>query len=255
MISENLQKVKNELGEKWLNNSNKVNFSIRCDETNKHGYYWPDIDKFSFDHQIKTFKPVISEINDIVKNKGTVLQAGGNCGVYTLEYSKHYENVYTFEPDTTNMNCLILNTLQANNIIKFQACLGDKHCMTAIQNPLEIMDTGSIHIKTEKELDERMLVVHSKANVPILKIDDIQFDNLDLIHLDIEGYELYALKGGIETIKKYKPVIVLEVCDNGHSERFGYTKDDLEDFLKSLGYTFIKNLESNNDNVYMYTEN
>jgi len=25
--------------------------------------------------------------------------------------------------------------------------------------------------------------------------------------------------------------------------------------LKSLGYTFIKNLESNNDNVYMYTEN
>jgi hypothetical protein len=127
--------------------------------------------------------------------------------------------------------------------------------MTAIQNPLEIMDTGSIHVKTEKELDERMLVVHSKANVPILKIDDIQFDNLDLIHLDIEGYELYALKGGIETIKKYKPVIVLEVCDNGHSERFSYTKDDLEEFLKSLGYTFIKNLESNNDNVYMYTEN
>jgi len=243
MISEKLQKVKNELREKWLNNSKKVNFSIRSDETNKQGYYWPNIDKFSFDHQIKTFKPVISEINDIVKNKGTVLQAGGNCGVYT------------FEPDTTNMNCLILNTLQSNNIIKFQACLGDKHGMTAIQNPLEIMDTGSIHVKTEKELDERMLVVHSKANVPILKIDDIQFDNLDLIHLDIEGYELYALKGGIETIKKYKPVIVLEVCDNGHSERFSYTKDDLEEFLKSLGYTFIKNLESNNDNVYMYTEN
>ena len=53
----------------------------------------------------------------------------------------------------------------------------------------------------------------------------------------------------------YKPVIVLEVCENGHSERFGYTKDDLEEFLKSLGYTFIKNLESNNDNVYMYSEN
>ena len=97
MISEKLQKVKNELREKWLNNSKKVNFSIRSDETNKQGYYWPNIDKFSFDHQIKTFKPVISEINDIVKNKGTVLQAGGNCGVYTLEYSKHYENVYTFE--------------------------------------------------------------------------------------------------------------------------------------------------------------
>lgn len=251
MISESLAKIKSELGQTWLNNHKKVNVSIRRDEVNNDSYYWPIIDKFSFEHQIKTFKPVISEINEIVRNKRTVLQAGGNCGVYTLEYSKHYENVYTFEPDTTNMNCLILNTLQSNNIIKFQACLGADHGMTAIQNPLEIMDTGSIHVKTEKELDERMLVVHSKPNIPILKIDDIQFDNLDLIHLDIEGYELYALKGGIETIKKYKPVIVLEVCDNGHSERFGYTKDDLEDFLKSIDYTFIKKLESNNDNVYI----
>lgn len=255
MIPESVERIRNELGEKWLNTSKSGNFSLRYDEINKSNYYWPVIDRFSFDNQMKTFKPVISEINNLVKNKGTVLQAGGNCGVYTFEYAKHYENVYTFEPDTTNMNCLILNTLQSNNIIKFQACLGDKHGMTAIQNPLEIMDIGSIHVKTEKELDERMLVVHSRPNVPILKIDDIHFDNLDLIHLDIEGYELYALRGGIETIKKYKPLIVLEVCENGHSERFGYTRHDLEEFLKSLGYIFIKKLESNNDNVYMYNEN
>ena len=246
--------IKERLGSQWLNKEKSKNYSIRKDDVNDREYYWPDIDRFSFPHQIKTVKPVISEVNTLVKNKGTVLQAGGNCGVYTLEYAQHYDNVYTFEPDTTNMTCLVLNTEQCNNIIKFQACLGDTHGMTAIQNPLEIMDIGSLHIKTKKELPENLLVVESKPNVPILKIDDIKFSGLDLIHLDIEGYELYALKGGMETIMKYKPVIVIEVCENGHSERFGYSKEDMEDFLKSIGYKFIKTLESNNDNVYMHID-
>ena len=169
--------------------------------------------------------------DDFLKIKRTVLQAGGNCGIYTREYAQHYENVYTFEPDVTNMNCLVLNTSDCNNIIKFQACLGESQGMTAIQNPLEIMDIGSIHVKTPKELHENMLVVESKANIPILTIDDIAFSTLDLIHLDIEGYELFALKGGSNTIKKYKPVIVLEVCEDGHSEKYGYNRNDLEMFL------------------------
>jgi len=70
--------------------------------------------------------------------------------------------------------------------------------------------------------------------------------------LDIEGYEIYALKGGIETIKKYRPVIVLEVCEDGHIEKYGYNRSDLEAFLETLGYQFIKHLNANNDNVYMH---
>jgi len=246
-----IEEAKELYGGHWLNKKNIKNYSLKKDDVNGGEYYWPEIDRFSFPHQVKTVKPVISEVNGYVKNKGTVIQAGGNCGVYTLEYAKHYDNVYTFEPDSTNMTCLTLNTDRCNNIVKFQACLGDTHTMTAIQNPIEIMDTGSIHVKTTKAPPENLLVVESKANIPVLKIDDIKFNDLDLIHLDIEGYELYALKGGIETIKKYKPVIVLEVCDNGHSERYGYSKGDLEEFLESIDYKFIKKLDSNNDNVYM----
>jgi len=241
--------VKEKLGALW---SNSKNYSLRKDEVTDCEYYWPNIDRFSFPQQIVTVKPVITSVNSFVKRKRTVLQAGGNCGIYTREYAQHYENVYTFEPDATNMNCLVLNTSDCNNIIKFQACLGESQGMTAIQNPLEIMDIGSIHVKTPKELHENMLVVESKANIPILTIDDIAFSTLDLIHLDIEGYELFALKGGSNTIKKYKPVIVLEVCEDGHSEKYGYNRNDLEMFLQSLDYVFIKKIDANGDNVYMH---
>jgi FkbM family methyltransferase len=239
-------------GKQWLNTTSTRQYSIRKDDVNGAEYYWPNIDVFSFNHQMKTVKPVIDEVNRFVKNKGTVLQAGGNCGVYTLAYSKIYKNVYTFEPDMTNMTCLTLNTDCRNNIIKFQACLGETHGMTAIQNPLEIKDTGSIHVKTPNEIDDDMLVVESRPNIPILKIDDIKFTELDLIHLDIEGYEFYALKGGIETIKKFKPVIVLEVCEDGHSEKYGYTRADMETFLDMIEYKFVKQLDANNDNVYIH---
>jgi FkbM family methyltransferase len=241
--------VKEKLGALW---SNSKNYSLRKDEVTDCEYYWPNIDRFSFPQQIVTVKPVITSVNSFVKRKRTVLQAGGNCGIYTREYAQHYENVYTFEPDATNMNCLVLNTSDCNNIIKFQACLGESQGMTAIQNPLEIMDIGSIHVKTPKELHENMLVVESKANIPILTIDDIAFSTLDLIHLDIEGYELFALKGGSNTIKKYKPVIVLEVCEDGHSEKYGYNRNDLEMFLQSLDYMFIEKIDANGDNVYMH---
>ena len=241
--------VKEKLGALW---SNSKNYSLRKDEVTDCEYYWPNIDRFSFPQQIVTVKPVITSVNSFVKRKRTVLQAGGNCGIYTREYAQHYENVYTFEPDATNMNCLVLNTSDCNNIIKFQACLGESQGMTAIQNPLEIMDIGSIHVKTPKELHENMLVVESKANIPILTIDDIAFSTLDLIHLDIEGYELFALKGGSNTIKKYKPVIVLEVCEDGHSEKYGYNRNDLEIFLQSLDYVFIEKIDANGDNVYMH---
>jgi len=241
--------VKEKLGALW---SNSKNYSLRKDEVNDCEYYWPNIDRFSFPQQIVTVKPVITSVNSFVKRKQTVLQAGGNCGIYTREYAQHYENVYTFEPDATNMNCLVLNTSDCNNIIKIQACLGESQGMTAIQNPLEIMDIGSIHVKTPKELHENMLVVESKANIPILTIDDIAFSTLDLIHLDIEGYELFALKGGSNTIKKYKPVIVLEVCEDGHSEKYGYNRNDLEIFLQSLDYVFIEKIDANGDNVYMH---
>lgn len=231
--------IKDILFNKWKN----INI------TKKDDYFWPEIDRFCFPQLVASFGPVISEVNTFVKKKGTVLQAGGNCGLYTAEYAKTYKNVYTFEPDMTNMACLVLNTLGYNNIIKFQACLGDAHSMTSLQNPLEIMDVGGIHVKSPTAPPDNLHTVESESNIPIMKIDDIIFHELDLIHLDIEGYELFALKGAVETIKKHKPVIVLEVCD--HGKKFGYSIDDVYTFMTSMDYVCIKKLESNNDYVFI----
>ena len=70
-------------------------------------------------------------------------------------------------------------------------------------------------------------------NVSSTTIDRILYDNnlkkVNFIKLDIEGAELMALKGGLLSLKKYKPGIVVE-C--GRTEEF--TK--IYDFLKKLNY-------------------
>jgi hypothetical protein len=46
--------------------------------------------------------------------------------------------------------------------------------------------------------------------IPTMRIDDLALPRCDLIYLDVEGEELNALKGAMETIERCKPVIVYE---------------------------------------------
>mgnify|MGYP006101808377 CR=1 FL=1 len=223
---------------------------IKVVENDGEKYAIPAWDVFSHPHQFSTYKPVISEILKHCNNKRVVFQAGGNIGIYTKEYSNFFDTVYTAEPDSTNFKCLSINCIDNLNIVKFQTCLGSDNSSTHMLNPFEIVDCGGIHVYTDEHKKRPDLCYkQSHHKIPIIKIDNLCIDNLDLIHLDIEGYELYALQGAIETIKKYKPTIVLEICE--HSSRFGYTEDDLHGFLSELGYEYICTL-SNNDKVFKF---
>jgi hypothetical protein len=78
----------------------------------------------------------------------------------------------------------------------------------------------------------------------MLTIDDLSLNSCNLIHLDIEGYELYAIKGAVNTIVKYKPTVVLEVRD--HSD----TQIQLEQLLAELDYKMVDIL-GGSDRVYI----
>jgi hypothetical protein len=79
-------------------------------------------------------------------------------------------------------------------------------------------------------------LVANKGYVPTLRLDDLALHACDLIYLDVEGYELFALQGAKETIAKYKPVIACEI--NRGIEYFGISGDDLRTHIRLLGYRF-----------------
>ncbi len=75
-----------------------------------------------------------------------------------------------------------------------------------------------------------------KIKVTIGTLDDIIPENvqIDLIKIDVEGAELGVLKGGENTIKRCKPVILFEFGAGG-ADLYGSTPEMVFDFLESCG--------------------
>jgi hypothetical protein len=84
--------------------------------------------------------------------------------------------------------------------------------------------------------------VSGKGTIPVLRIDDLLLESCDLIHLDIEGFEGVALQGAKETIKKFKPIICLEI--NGLGKQYGWDENKIYNLLLSLNYKFEIKTES-----------
>lgn len=159
-----------------------------------------------------------------VKQRKICVQAGGYCGIYPKLFSQMFDMVYTFEPDPDNFFCLTLNC-KGDNVIKNQAALGEKHEMVNVYRQVE--SNRGMHV----------VVPNTASVVPTYRIDDLMLPYCDLIMLDVEGYEIFILRGAEETIAKFKPVVVVED-----------TNADIEELLKKYGYT--KRATSYRDTVY-----
>jgi FkbM family methyltransferase len=168
---------------------------------------------------LNNFPDVPQKISEHVKNRRVVVQAGGNNGLYAKQYADLFETVYTFEPVPELFYCLNRN-ITKDNVFKFQACLGDNHVQVGLGRKVD-NNAGSAN-------------VFGSGVTPTLMIDDLGLNNCDLIHLDIEGFEFFALKGASKTINKFKPVIVLETA--GWSPRYGISTLDILKLLKDFGY-------------------
>ena len=134
-----------------------------------------------------------------VEKKTIAIQAGGACGMYPKYLAQHFEYVYTFEPNPTLFRCLCANCPE-DNIFKLNAALASR-------------DYDGAHLVCGAEKYKANLgawYVDKGGAIPCLEIDDIGLKRVDLIYLDIEGGEEQALAGATETIKEYRPVIVVE---------------------------------------------
>lgn len=211
---------------------------------NSEGWYWPKHDGGGGDQNqagscwfgLSTTAYIPNSVARYTTGRRVVIQAGGNCGFYVKKYAQLFNFVYTFEPDPINFYCLNLNVTEPN-VLKYQACLGNNRQGVTISNFMA--DIGASH------------VVGSGA-IPTMRIDDLSVHACDLIHLDIEGYELHALHGAIDTINKFHPVIALEFYEPW-AARYQTTLADIEGFLATLGYAFFEDVpNAQGDKIYKF---
>ena len=79
--------------------------------------------------------------------------------------------------------------------------------------------------------------------VEVKKIDDFTFDKkISFMKIDIQGYDLMALKGSIKTILKHKMPIIFEYTPE-FSEELKYTFSDFENFIDEINYYIAKKID------------
>jgi len=168
-----------------------------------------------------------------VKNKSVALDVGAHFGSWTRILSQKFNEVVAVEGAPENFNCLLKNTEQFHNI----ECI---NC--AIGNDFGNVDIGFLPGQPTKNSGGMAII--GDGDIPMITIDSLNLKALDFLKIDIEGYEIPALRGGMKTIMKYKPVIVIE--DNIRNVQQGFRVGDNIKFLENLGAKRIKSFPSDN---------
>ncbi len=165
-----------------------------------------------------------------------VVDIGANLGYYTLIAAKRAKRVIAFEPERENV-ALLRRTLETNlatNVTVIEKGLGEKKGSL----PLHVHpDNKGKH--TLAPLEEAGV---TDVEVPISTLDEelelIGNPRVDLIKIDIEGWEAKALRGAARTIARDRPAILFEFAPH-RIERAGDDPMRMLGALEKEGYELL----------------
>ena len=158
-----------------------------------------------------------------VKKARTAIDIGAHCGLWTSQLAQYFERVEAFEPLPRHHECWERNAGWKKTNVLHKVCLGE--------------EIGSCGIHLVEGLSGRSHIIEGNE-FEVRRLDDYDFQDVDLIKVDVEGYELKALKGAERTIVKWRPVVIVEQKFN-MGKRYGVSDKAALDYLKSMGVRFV----------------
>lgn len=200
-------------------------------------YCFPLYDLSYSRFKMKNDKDEISLMRRIVKPGDHVLDIGANIGFYAKllsEMTGSKGKVYSFEPDARNFKYLKNKVRNLTNVELFQGAVSEKN------------ETLKIYRSKLLNVDHRTYPVNNYESVDEIaawSIDSLVADKtiqrVDVIKIDIQGYELSAFKGMQQLLKNASPKILAEYWPHGF-RRAGTTAVEFFDFFAALGYKFYE---------------
>lgn len=174
-------------------------------------------------------------IPKLIKDGMTVMDIGANVGVYALRLAKlvgEKGRVFAFEPTSYVFPRLIRNIElnNFNNIISEKIALSDTYAqnqLACIRSSFKVGDSCSGNPASEL--------------ISFVTLDDYVrargIERVDFIKLDVDGYEYKVIRGALEVINKFSPLILLELCPKT-LESVGDNIIELVNTLANLRYKF-----------------
>lgn len=145
------------------------------------------------------------------------VDVGAHCGLWARVLARCFAKVTAFEPVSLHRELLAIN---APGVTVHPCALGDQTGAIGMQ-PGE-KSSGDAHVNT------------FKSDIPLRTLDSFELPGVDFLKIDVEGFELFVIRGGERTIKSCKPVIIIEQKKDC-AERYGQSRFAATELLESWG--------------------
>lgn len=173
---------------------------------------------------------------------GMAIDVGANIGNHSCWFTKLFKHVICVEPGDIAALILRANLLSSkrSNWDIFIGALGDRSG-SGILDVVNSENLGSSQV---------LLAEKDKGDFPILTGDELLSKcgvsdlPLELLKVDVEGFELAVLKGCSNSIVKWRPVICVEALRNDLWLK-------IRGFLKDMGYQGFMVLKADNADGFL----
>ena len=151
------------------------------------------------------------ELSKTFQDDCVIVDVGANTGIFSVPLATEVKSrggkVYAFEVQKNLAYALsgtaVLNDL--DNLTVFNCGIGATNHVLKMPKVdyAQSMDYGIVTLVNQESIE-------SDETIEIFALDEFNFERLDFLKIDIEGMEIEALNGGMNTIKKLRPWMFIE---------------------------------------------
>ena len=155
-------------------------------------------------------KAYIKLVLETVKKFGVAVDVGANIGFHTIPYAQNFGGVHSFEPHPTTFPFLKTNVKINNlsNVVVNEVALGD-----AVRTAHMAIGPGDLSGAR----------IHTRGTEVVMRtLDSYELPVVDLIKIDVEGYEGHVVSGASGTIRRCRPLIMFEQVHPRLFDIFGF---------------------------------
>lgn len=184
-------------------------------------------------------------INKYIKKDSIFFDIGANEGFFSVVASKKIitGKIYCFEPQKNLLKIIEKNLLKNNfkNFFLLDFGIGESEYFTNL-NVFQDTNTGASSILKKHFLNTKKTKIKIKSLDHFVSEERL-YDQIDLVKIDIEGYEIQAIKG-MENLLKEKKINTLLIDYHMHIVN-NKVRLEHEKLILSFGYKKIKTNDQN----------
>jgi len=153
-------------------------------------------------------EPEMILLTKLVNAQDIAIDVGSNRGIYAFYLARIGARVHLFEPNPDCIRILRSWASRKPHVVVHPVALSDENGYARLLIPV---DCEGIQHDASATIEKSRTGNCQEQIVPSATLDSFRFDQIALIKIDVEGHEFSVLQGGLKTIARDRPALLIEI--------------------------------------------